>query len=198
MSLQYNKEEMVESVIVPVGLRRFSVEEYHLMSAAGVFERNERVELVRGVIRQMSPKGRRHVIAVSKATELFVLALTGRARVYVQDPMTSERLHSEPEPDLCIVSNPDPQTYGTPEARPLLVVEVSDSSLDYDRTEKLSLYADAGIPEYWIVNLVDDVVEVFRDLAAGTYRSHTTAGCEDSIQPLAWPDLEIKISDLLP
>ena len=88
---------MVESVIDPARLRRFSVEEYHRMGAAGVFGLNERVELIRGVIRQMSPKGRRHIIAVSKATELFVLAVAGRARVYVQDPMASERLQSEPE-----------------------------------------------------------------------------------------------------
>ena len=70
---------MIETVVDASGLRRFSVEEYHRMATAGVFGRDERVELMRGVIRRMSPKGRRHIIAVSKATELFVLALTGRA-----------------------------------------------------------------------------------------------------------------------
>ena len=192
---------MIETVVDASGLRRFSVEEYHRMATAGVFgrdERDERVELIRGVIRRMSPKGRRHIIAVSKATELFVLVLTGRARVYVHDPMTTERLWSEPEPDLCIVSSPDPQTYGTPEAKPVLVVEVSDSSLEYDQTAKASLYADAGIPEYWIVNLVNDVVEVYRDPGDGNYRSRTIAGREEAIRPLAWPELEIKTRDLLP
>lgn len=181
-----------------VGLRRFSVEEYHRMGEAGVFGPDERVELIRGVVRQKSPKGRRHVIAVSKATELFVLGVAGRARVYVQDPMTSESLDSEPEPDLCVMSNPDPKSYRTPEATPLLVIEVADSSLEYDRSTKLSLYADAEVPEYWIVNLIEDVVEVYRKPHHGRYESKQVLKGEESVQTLAWPELEVKAEDLLP
>lgn len=168
------------------------------MGEAGVFGPDERVELIQGVVRQMSPKGRRHVIAVSKANELFVLAVAGRARVYVQDPMTSEILDSEPEPDLCVMSNPDPQSYRTPEAIPLLVIEVADSSLQFDRSTKLSLYADAEIPEYWIVNLIEDVVEVYREPHQGRYASTQELRGEESVATLAWPDVEVKAKDLLP
>lgn len=189
---------MVPTVVDGVGLRRFSVEEYHRMGEAGVFRPDERVELIRGVVRQMSPKGRRHVIAVSKANELFVLGVAGRARVYVQDPMTNEILDSEPEPDLCVMSNPDPQSYRTPETTPLLVIEVADSSLQYDRSTKLSLYADAGVPEYWIVNLIQDIVEVYRKPLQGNYESKQVLKGEQSVATLAWPELEVKAKDLLP
>ena len=189
---------MVQTVLDALGLRKFSVEEYHRMGDAGVFGPEERVELIRGVVRQMSPKGRRHVIAVSKATELFVLAVSGRARVYVQDPMTSDVLDSEPEPDLCVMSNPDPRSYRTPEATPLLVIEVADSSLQFDRSTKLSLYADAQIPEYWIVNLVEDVVEIYREPQQGRYGSRQVLKGEESVATLAWPDVKVKAKDLLP
>ena len=168
------------------------------MGEAGVFGSEERVELIRGVVRQMGPKGRRHVTAVSKANELFVLGVAGRARVYVQDPMTSEILDSEPEPDLCVMSNPDPQSYRTPGATPLLVIEVADSSLQYDRSAKLSLYVDARVPEYWIVNLVEDVVEVYREPHQGDYESKQVLKGEESVATLAWPELEVKAKDLLP
>lgn len=189
---------MVESVGEVVGLRRFSVAEYHRMAEAGVFGTGERVELIRGVIRQMSPKGRRHIIAVSKANELLVIAVSGRGRVYVQDPLTSERLSSEPEPDLCVTSSPDPQAYGTEAAKPALVIEVADTSLEYDRAVKAPLYAEAGVPEYWIVNLVDGVVEVYRDPKNGRYGSRTVLKPGEKLQPLAWLDVTIDVNDLLP
>jgi len=107
-------------------------------------------------------------------------------------------LHWEPESDLCVVSSPDPQSYGTSDNEPLLVIEVSDSSLEYDRTAKVSLYADAGIPEYWIVNLVEDVMGVYRDPEDGNYRSRTIAGPDEATSPVAWPDLKIRSRELLP
>ncbi len=189
---------MVTTVADTVGLRRFTVEEYHRMGEAGVFGPEERVELVRGMIRQMSPKGRKHVIAVSKCLELFVLRLAGRARVYVQDPLPVKDSGSEPEPDIVVLSNPDPQAYGTGEAKALLVIEVADSSLDYDRNVKSSLYAEAEIPEYWIVNLVDNVVELRLNPEGGTYSSVQVIRPDESLAPQAWPDVEIRAGELLP
>lgn len=195
---RYNVSVMLASDIDASVLRRFTVEEYHRMAEAGVFDPTERVELIRGVIRTMSPKGRRHVIAVSKAVETFVLGVVGRARVYVQDPMPSDALQSEPEPDLLIVSSPDPEAYGTAEATPLLVIEVADSSLEYDRNVKAPLYAEAGVPEYWLVNLVNDVLEVYREPEGKRYSSRITLRADDMVRPLAWADLEISVRDLLP
>ena len=196
--MPYNVRRMVEPIVAPDELRTFSVEEYHRMGEAGVFAPRERVELIRGVVRMMSPKGRRHVIAVSKATELFVLALATRATVFVHAPMPVRALESEPEPDLYVVSNPDPQSYDTADAKTELVIEVADSSLEYDRTTKAALYAEAGVPEYWIVNVVDDVVEVHREPGARGYGSRTVAGRGGELRPLAWPDVVARVDELLP
>ena len=144
------------------GQRIFTVEEYHRMGEAGVFAPDERVELIRGVIREMSPKGRRHSVAVGLATEVFVHRLEGRASVLIQDTLTLQGSRSELEPDVIVNSSADPRDVRTNKSQPLLVIEVSDSSLRFDREDKARLYAEGEIPEYWVVNLVDDVLEVHR------------------------------------
>jgi Uma2 family endonuclease len=188
---------MVE-VIESERLRRFTVEEYHLMAEAGVFAPDERVELIRGVIREMTPKGRRHAVAVAKAIQVFAVKLSGRATVFVQDPLMKEGLDSEPEPDVVLISNPDPESYGTEQSLPLLVIEIADSSLKYDRFTKAAIYAEAEIPEYWIVNLVDDVLEVFLQPLDGVYQSQTHLRAGQRIAPEAWPDVEIDVDQLIP
>jgi Uma2 family endonuclease len=188
---------MVE-VIESERLRRFTVEEYHLMAEAGVFAPDERVELIRGVIREMTPKGRRHAVAVAKGIQVFAVELSGRATVFVQDPLMKKGLDSEPEPDILITSNPDPESYGTEQSSPLLVIEIADSSLKYDRLTKAALYAEAEIPEYWIVNLVGDVLEVFRQPKNGIYQSKIELQPGQHIAPQAWPDVEIDVARLIP
>lgn len=180
------------------GQRAFTVEDYHRMGDAGVFSPDERVELIRGVVRKMSPKGRRHSVAVSLATKLFVPQLEGRASVQVQDAITLKSGQSEPEPDIVVNSSPDPRDLRTDRSRPLLVIEVADSSLRFDREDKSRLYAEAGIPEYWIVNLVDDVLEVFRDPANDTYRVRLVLSPGESISPLSFSDIEVQVADLIP
>ncbi len=184
-------------VLEDIPLRPFTVEEYHRMAEADIFAPDERVELIRGGILGMSPKGRRHVLAVARADRLLQRSLQGRASVYIESPLLKEAWHSEPEPDLIVTSNPDIDAYG-PEASVVLVVEVADSSLEYDRTTKVSLYAEAEVPEYWIVNLVDDVLEIRRDPKDGTYLSLTTHRSGESVSPTAWPDLKIDVVELIP
>lgn len=186
------------TAIDTLNLRRFTVDEYHCLGQAGVFAPEERVELIRGVIRKMSPKGKRHVIAVAKANRIFTVGLTGKASVLIQDPLIKQGWHSEPEPDLVLMSNPDLETYGTEDSSVLLVIEVADSSLDYDRTTKAPLYAEAGIPEYWIVNLAEDRVEIYRNPSQGRYRDTSVLEPGSRIAPLAWPDLRIDVSQLIP
>lgn len=181
-----------------VGVRRFTIEEYHRMGKAGVFAPGERVELIRGVIRELTPKGRRHIVAVSRLVSLFPVRLAGRASFLVQDPLKKSGWHSEPEPDFVVTSNPDPDTYGTEQSPPLLVVEVSDTSLDYDRTVKVSLYAEGGVPEYWIINLVDNCLEVHRNPSAGIYQHKSVLQPGERIAPEAWPEIEIDVADLIP
>ncbi|MGH9321363.1 MAG: Uma2 family endonuclease [Vicinamibacteria bacterium] len=180
------------------GQRTFTIEEYHRMGAAGIFAPGERVELIWGVVREMSPKGRRHVQAVTLANHLLTPRLSGRAFVQIQDPLLLPGVRSEPEPDIAVCSSPDPRDAGSPTSRALLVIEVADTSLRFDREDKARVYATAGIPDYWIVNLVDDVVEVFREPEAGGYRTRLVLKPSETLQPVSFPDLLIAVKDLLP
>ena len=112
--------------------------------------------------------------------------------------MTLESIRSEPEPDVVVNSSPDPRDLRTERSHPLLVIEVADSSLRFDREDKSRLYAEAGIPEYWIVNLVEDVLEVSRVPANGAYGTRLVLRPGESVSPLSFSDLRVAVSDLIP
>lgn len=181
-----------------VGLRHFTVHEYHRMAEAGILGEGDRVELIRGVVREMSPKKRPHVIATTQIRELFARGLAGVASVYEEKPLELEALDSEPEPDVAIYSNPDVNAYGTERTAPLLVIEVADSTLRYDLSVKSELYAQGGIPEYWVVDLVHRTLVVFRDAKDGAYRDRSTHLLGARIRPLSWPDFELQVNALFP
>lgn len=134
------------------------------MAEAGILPEDARVELVEGEIVTMSPVGKRHMAAVKRLMDLlFPLQQARKALLQVQDPLRLSP-ESEPQPDLTLLSYRE-NFYRdkVPEAEDaLLVIEVADTSLDYDLTVKLPLYAKAGIPEVWVVDLVRDRVHVFR------------------------------------
>lgn len=176
--------------------RRFTVEEYHRMAEAGIFEPDERVELIRGVVRQMSPMNDPHVIAMTSLHQALMRGSRGRASVYQQVPLRLASLDSEPEPDILVMSSPRIADFGKESSRPVLVVEVADSSLQYDMNVKARLYAEAGVPEYWVVNLVERVLVVFRSPEDGVYRSRTTHGASERVAPEAWPDVAIELGEL--
>jgi Uma2 family endonuclease len=178
--------------------RRFTVDEYHRMAEAGVFRPDERVELIRGVVRRMSPKNRAHVVAATKLHQTLVRALGGRAAVFKEDPLKLIRLDSEPEPDILATSSPDIDAYGTEDSKPLLVIEVAASSLRFDMSAKAVLYAEAGVPEYWVLNLADKELIVFRAPLGGAYRDRTTLRAGDRVAPAAWPDVELDVGELFP
>jgi Uma2 family endonuclease len=178
--------------------RRFTVEEYHRMAEAGILGPDERVELIRGVIREMSPKRRKHVVGGSKLLALFFKAFEGRASVYPEAPLEFRNLDSEPQPDVVVCSNLDIESWGTSDAKPLLVVEIADSTLRYDMTEKAALYADARIPEYWVVNLVDRMLEVHRHPRDGVYETRLRVPCSGQVSPEAWPDVVFDVSWFFP
>jgi Uma2 family endonuclease len=183
----------------------FTLAEYHRMAETGILSPDERVELFRGSVREMSPKNRLHVIAVGRAQKALAHALEGRASVYQEAPLALRELRSEPEPDLLVCSNPDLDAYGTDATIPLLVVEVADSSLRYDVEHKTRLYAEAGIPEYWVVNLVDNVLVVFREPTHGDYRYRCSLGLGDHVTPVSWTgtvevevEVEVEVASLFP
>lgn len=181
-----------------VAQRRFTVAEYHLMAETGILSPVERVELVRGAVLKVSPRNRRHVIATRRVFNFFLERLEGRASVYKEDPLVLKELDSEPEPDVLVCSNPDFEAYGTEATKPLLVVEVAESSLRDDLGDKAALYAEAGIPEYWVVNLVDRVLVVFREPGDVRYQTRSTLEPGARVAPGSWPDLELDIASLFP
>ena len=95
-------------------------------------------------------------------------------------------------------SNPDEWAYRSSCTKPLLVIEVADSALEYDLGEKAALYAEAGVPEYWVVNLVDRILVVFREPEEGSYRLRVSLEESSRVTPSAWPDLSFAVSDFLP
>jgi Uma2 family endonuclease len=178
----------------PETLRPISRIEYDRMVALGLFE-DEHVELLHGVLVAMSPQGPAHNEVVDRLNELLVPALLGRARVRIQGAFAASE-DSQPEPDVAVFPR---ENYGT--AHPthaLLVVEVSESSLGKDRGIKKALYAAIGVPEYWIVNLEDRVVEVYTQPEDGLYADAETKGAEETLSPLMFPDLRIRVGELFP
>jgi Uma2 family endonuclease len=180
--------------LAPERIRPIRRVEYDRMVEMGLFV-DERVELLAGVLVEMSPQGTRHAEAVRRLSELFMVELKGRARISIQLPLALGDV-SEPEPDLAVVPVGD-YSRAHPSAA-LLVVEVADSSVTKDRRIKAPLYAALGVPEYWIVNLDGDVVEVLRDPAAVGFATVTTHPRGATLSPLAFPDLVVAVTDILP
>ena len=180
------------------GVRRFTVDEYHRMVDAGILREDDRVELIYGVIREMSPKNRPHIVAATRVFRLFDRGLAGRAGVYIEAPLRFVKLDSEPEPDIVVSEDPDVESYGKVSFRPLLVIEVSDSSLRYDLNLKSELYAKGEIPEYWVVDLPNRALVVFRDPGDGAYQTRTLHEPGSRIAPVSWPDFEIDVESLFP
>jgi Uma2 family endonuclease len=177
----------------PEQIRPLRRVEYDQLVALGTFA-GERIELIDGALRHMSPIGPPHASTVALLTELLVLALAGRARVRVQTSFAASEL-SEPEPDLCIVP-PGDHHLAHPSAAHL-IIEVADSSLRYDRGEKAKLYAACTVPEYWVVDLRESIVEVYREPDAGGYRQFTTVPKGAKLQLLAFPDVALAVDDFL-
>ncbi|WP_022835260.1 Uma2 family endonuclease [Salisaeta longa] len=156
--------------------RRFTVAEYHAMARAGLFGEDDPIELLNGQIYVMSPIGSQHAACVDRLTRLLLDAVGDRAIVRVRSPIQLDET-SEPEPDLALL-RPRADGYATQHPQPgdvPLVVEVADTTLAFDRDVKGSLYAAAGLPTYWLVDLTASVVHVYQQPADdGTYRVHTT------------------------
>ena len=167
--------------------------EYDQLVALGAFQ-DERIELLDGALIQMSPIGPPHNSAVQKLTELFILALRERASVRCQMSLAAGDL-SEPEPDLAIVPRGDYDTDHPAAAH--VIIEVAESSLATDRGRKLRLYASCGVPEYWVVDLSDRRIEVYTGPSGSTYAHFETYLHGQSIRLGAFPDVEVRVADVL-
>ena len=176
--------------------RPITVEEYHRMIDAGILHEDEHVELVDGFLVAMTPQKSPHAYAIQELTRLLTRSLSREFAVRVQLPLTLGP-RSEPEPDIAIVLDSRQLAVAHPTTA-LLVMEVSRGSLRYDRTVKARLYARHGIPEYWIVNVAERVIEVRRDPDAGAgYRAAFTAGPGEPITAKSVPGVVVDLADLL-
>lgn len=167
---------------VQIARRLFTVSEFEKMISDGILKEDERVELIRGEIVEMSPINHPHAALVSKLEFLFHDALGKQAYVWSQNPIWIDR-RNRPQPDVVLLKwRGDFYQRKRPTAVDvLLVVEVADSSLSYDRGDKSALYAEVGIPEYWIVNVRENVIEVFSEPANGRYRKTSKAKGNDKL-----------------
>lgn len=177
---------------------RMSVAHYLGLVTAGVLGPGDRVELLEGVVVAMAPQNPPHAAGVARADEAIRRAIGARAHVRPQLALVLPR--SVPEPDLAVVPGSADDYAEAHPTSALLVVEVADSSLKQDRLSKGAIYAAAGIPEYWIVNLVDDVVEVMRspDREAALYRDVHRAVRGERLELVALPGAALDAAGLLP
>jgi len=179
--------------------RRFTVDEYERMVHAGVFASDDRVELIEGEILEMTPIGIPHASIVDRLNMLMARRLGDRTIVRVQGPVGFVTLHSRPQPDLALL-RPRKDYYATrvPSARDIfLLVEVMDTSVEYDRRRKAPLYARAGVRELWLVDIPAGVVDVQREPGAGGYRDGRTLRRDERLTPLAFPDVTLAVDDIL-
>lgn len=174
---------------------RFNVSEFYRMADAGLLAGDARVELIDGEIFDMTPIGSRHAGTVKRLAERLHQTLSGQALVSVQDPIRLGDL-SEPEPDIALLRpRPDFYTNSHPEAGDvLLIIEVADSSLEYDRTRKLPLYARHGIAEAWLVDLENHRIERFSSPGAEGYQH--SEPLHRSAAPLVLPDCPIVLEGI--
>jgi len=188
----------------PVRTRRWTRAEYDRLIEIGVFRPGDPVELIGGDLIVAEPQSGPHYTAIYLVEDALRSAFGAGWVVRTQAPIALDE-QSEPEPDVAVAQG-TPREYGLEHpARPALIVEVALSSLALDRDHKGSLYARAGLDDYWIVNLVDRVLEVYRRPVADAsapfgwrYASRQTLGVESSVAPLAASGVRVPVRDLLP
>jgi Uma2 family endonuclease len=179
---------------------RISFDEYMQMIADGAFDalRDRRIELVHGELREMSPPGPDHSEAISRLNLWSAeLAFKKLVKLRTENPIGIPDQDSAPQPDVAWVKLRDYRDRHPLPSEVLLLIEVADSSLDSDCSEKANLYAAAGIQDYWVVSLPERLVHVYRQPSGGTYTEHKTAGLGNELRPLAFPQFSLSVSELL-
>ena len=177
---------------------KFDVYQYRAMGKAGILVKEDRVELIRGEIIAMSSIGNEHMATVDSSARFWIQALGDRAIVRIQGSVRLDEFN-EPQPDVALLKRRD-DFYRSRSAGPsdiFLIVEVSYSSLAYDRGVKLSLYAEFGIPEVWIANIPARTVEAYTDPSGGEYATRRTFYPGQTVSPAAFPDIALPVADVI-
>ncbi len=179
-------------------IRLLTVKEYHSMIKAGIFNEDERVELIGGQIIKMAAKGTGHSAAVNRTVDLLRNRLAGLVSVRPQDPIQLNDL-SEPEPDIAVVM-PNQLYYEDCHPTPseiYLIIEVADTSLNRDTEFKAGIYAQSGITDYWVLDVNKRQLYVFREPSQNGYQSQVILSENDTISPLAFPNCTIIVREML-
>lgn len=179
-------------------IARLTLEQYERMIEAGVFDSDEpkHIELIHGELREMTPMGTPHQYALTVLDNAWTRKISMPKGVWVlmQAPIAMPNQQSMPEPDMAWIADRDYSRTRPHAADVFLVIEVAETSLEYDRGEKAETYAAAGIKDYWIVNLVDRCVEVRREPRNGRYQSVESFSAGAEVRPLAFPELVLPVA----
>ena len=176
----------------------FTIDEWHRMGDAGLFGEDARVELLDGEVIDMAPLGSPHAGCVNRLNRLFTAAFAGRTVIAVQNPVVLDE-RSEPQPDLAVLA-PRPDEYAEAHAMPseiFLLVEVSDTTLRFDRDRKAPYYAKAGVRECWVVDLDGDRLLVMRSPSPNGYTESTSLGRGDRVGVEALAGVEFDVGEIL-
>ncbi|MGQ3685952.1 MAG: Uma2 family endonuclease [Candidatus Loosdrechtia sp.] len=178
-------------------IHRFSIKEYHQLIESNILHEDDRVELIEGRIVDMVPVGSKHAASVGRLNRIFTLQLQTSVIVQVQNPVQLLN-QSELQPDIVLLKNRDDfYAERLPTADDiLLVIEVADSSLEYDRETKIPLYAKAHIPEVWLVNLRENIIDIYSDPSSEGYHVITKCRGSQTVTPQNFPDIKIVVSDI--
>ena len=184
--------------VAELPLRRFTAAEYYAMAEAGILKKEDKVELIDGIIIAMAPMGRNHRSTTNRYTRLFGERIRRRAIVQVQSSIFLDD-RTMPEPDLVLLRE-RADFYESDDAGPedVLLIKVADSSVGYDRNEKLPRYARAGIPEVWLTVLPEGVVEAHTEPTDDGYRVMRRFRAGDVLRPGCFEDIEIPVVAILP
>jgi Uma2 family endonuclease len=194
--LRYSEREVMDTEI---SKRLFTVHEYHRMVDAGILCEDDRVELIHGEILEMGPIGPRHSAAVLRATQELVKIAAGTAIVGVQGSIRLDE-YDEPQPDIYLL-RPKKDFYASGHAGAadiFLIVEMADSSLEYDQGVKMHLYAETGVPEYWVSDIRNDRLITYSDLQGNIYSTIHQWHRGDTLSPRLLPNCRIPVEVLLP
>jgi Uma2 family endonuclease len=178
--------------------RKFTVEQYHKMVESGILTEDDRVQLIRGEIIEMSPIGTKHAACVKCLNKLLSRKLRDRVLIAIQDPVVLNN-NSEPQPDVALLK-PRDDFYATAHPQPqdiFLLIEVADSTIEYDREEKIPLYAQANIIEVWLVDINEEIVEVYQQPTAAGYQLMQKFASGQTLSIKAFPDVNITVNEIL-
>ncbi|MFM6024496.1 MAG: Uma2 family endonuclease [Dolichospermum sp.] len=184
-------------MVLQIVRHQFTVKQFHQMAESGILSENERVELIRGEMIDMSPIGRRHAGCVNRLVNLLIQLLGKRIILAPQNPVELNET-SEPQPDIALLK-PRPDFYRNSHPQPediFLLIEVADTTVKYDREVKIPLYAEANIPEVWLVDVNQEIIEVYQNTLQGIYQDVQKLTKNQSLSILAFPDVSIHLSEL--